>query len=596
MKKSTQPYSFWDNLIPIKAGAGEIQYAGWKPAKEGHTALGCRILANQRVPVAEEISLSADVYTPKLKGRYPAIVSFGAYSKELHTTGAPAGTNEVGSPPVFTNHGYCHVVVSGRGMGQSDGESAMFFCSQEADDHERTIAWAAAQPWCDGNVVLFGTSYYGMAQPLVALRNPPALKAFFCSEICTDYYRHLMNFGGRMNLYFINLWTGGNFQQFNIDLYIPPILRALMSRIINSPLKRIWKKIIRKKVKGIFTRFMQNTPILPIRERIANWMFDGKTRETNWMPEGPFRELSKINVPFVTVENLGMFNLHQFGSYDLFENAGTAPDKKWLILEAPTYELPVYSWQLEAIAFFNHILFGTDNGYHEQPRVRYWLEGKDQFAGATGFPVPESKKQRFYLDTRGSDRDLHALTKDIPSEGKNSWAAVPMGLPVVGGMDEVINQILSFEMKTETETEFSGAVSAHLRFSCNEIDSQVVARLGRVDAAGGYHILSLGTIAAARRRLDQEKNTACEIVIDTDRPEPLIPGEPVDLAFSLTPAPTRLLPGEKIRLDIASRLDLLKSDVSHDHAHFEMPAPPYLSRNTVHYGSETYLELHLVEK
>ncbi len=41
-------------------------------------------------------------------------------------------------------------------------------------------------------------------------------------------------------------------------------------------------------------------------------MTDGKTRETNAMPPGPYAELEKIEAPFVAVQNLGNFNLHQF--------------------------------------------------------------------------------------------------------------------------------------------------------------------------------------------------------------------------------------------------------------------------------------------
>ena len=153
--------------------------------------LGCRLLADQRVPVGDGISLSADVYVPKAAGRYPAIVQFAAYCKELHTAGVPTGNNEIGSPPVFTDRGYAPVVLTRRGMGRSQGEAGVFFNAQDVDDHARAIAWAAEQPWCNGEVVLFGTSYYGMTQPLVAVRRPPALKAFFCNEICTDYFRHL---------------------------------------------------------------------------------------------------------------------------------------------------------------------------------------------------------------------------------------------------------------------------------------------------------------------------------------------------------------------------------------------------------------------
>jgi predicted acyl esterase len=87
------------------------------------------------------------------------------------------------------------------------------------------------------------------------------------------------------------------------------------------------------------------------------------------------------------------------------------------------------------------------------------------------------------------------------------------------------------------------------------------------------------------------RSTATEIAIDIDRPEPLVPGEPVTLRFSLTPQPVVLKPGERLRLDIASRTDLLRSDVSHGHAQFDMQVPPYYSRNTLHYGPNTYIEL-----
>lgn len=55
-----------------------------------------------------------------------------------------------------------------------------------------------------------------------------------------------------------------------------------------------------------------------------------------------------------------------------------------------------------------------------------------------------------------------------------------------------------------------------------------------------------------------------------------------------------LKPGERLVLDIASRTDLLRSDVSHGHVQFDMQVPPYFSRNTLHYGSSTYIELRYV--
>jgi predicted acyl esterase len=192
----------------------------------------------------------------------------------------------------------------------------------------------------------------------------------------------------------------------------------------------------------------------------------------------------------------------------------------------PEYALPVYRWQLEALAFFDHVVYGADNGYASQPSVRYHLDGTPEceYRGAKAFPVPGSHETRFYLASGGADAQMHRLESGVPEEKKNSWAAVPFGAIVPPELDEVANPLLSFETAIEEETEFCGPVRLSLRFSCSEIDSHVIARLGRVDAEGGYHILSMGSIRPACRRIDVARSTATEIAIDIDVPEPLVPG------------------------------------------------------------------------
>ena len=185
----------------------------------------------------------------------------------------------------------------------SQGKTGVFFNDRDVDDHERVIAWAAEQPWCDGNVVLFGTSYYGMVQPQVAVRRPPALKAFFSNEMCTDYFRHIVQFGGAPALYFVSLWMGANFTRTQIRLHVPPLIRALASQILNSPLKRLWWPLVQKRMTAIMRGFIKNTPVREVREWYVNWMIDGKTREQNIVPSGPYAELGKIEIPFVTVQN-----------------------------------------------------------------------------------------------------------------------------------------------------------------------------------------------------------------------------------------------------------------------------------------------------
>jgi uncharacterized protein len=132
--------------IPLKGSTYGIQYAGWTPSAVAFEGLGCRTRTSSFTS-GDGAELHADVYRPKAEGRYPAVVSFAAYSTEFHTAGIPTGTNEIGSPPVFTDRGYCPVIIERRGMGRSAGEQVTYFDPQDVTDHEKAIAWAAEQPW-----------------------------------------------------------------------------------------------------------------------------------------------------------------------------------------------------------------------------------------------------------------------------------------------------------------------------------------------------------------------------------------------------------------------------------------------------------------
>src|SRR3981081_3669965 len=103
--------------------------------------------------------------------------------------------------------------------------------------------------------------------------------------------------------------------------------------------------------------FQRTPPTKAIREMFASWVLDGKTRATNSIPAGPSGSLDKIQAAFVVGPQSGHLHQHQFGAYDLFENAGTAKDKRWMILSEAEYSLPCYHWQLEALAFFDHLLY-----------------------------------------------------------------------------------------------------------------------------------------------------------------------------------------------------------------------------------------------
>ena len=124
-------------------------------------------------------------------------------------------------------------------------------------------------------------------------------------------------------------------------------------------------------------------------------------------------------------------------------------------------------------------------------------------------------------------------------ESLQEWifgAAIPLGAPIPGGLDEVMNQQLAYELPVAQTTELAGPVIANFSFSSNEIDSYVLARLCRVDTSGADHLLSLGAISPVRRRLDPARGSAIEIALDTDVRDPLVSASPSCCASARTDA------------------------------------------------------------
>lgn len=579
-----------DNLIPLKSRLNHLQLAGWKPSKVAAQNLGCRLLADVMIPMKDGTKLSADVYLPREPGRYPAIVQFSAYNRDLHSIGVPKGTNEIGSPPVITGRGYAQVVVTARGVGRSEGELRRWHAESEVQDHLACVAWASEQPWSTGDVCLFGTSYYGMNQPTIAAHRPPALKAFFCNEICTDFRRHVFRYAGYPNIEFFGLWTGANFTAKGVKLYVPPVARALLSHVVNRPF--LWN-LVRPRIDSIMQGFKKNRPIPRALENLVAFFTDTDTDPNNRTDEGSFRRLSQIEVPFVVVQNRGNISLHQFGAYDLFENAATPPDRKWLIIGPAEYELPAYSWQLEALAFFDHVVKGIDNGYDRQPAVRWWRDGagggEAPWGTAVDFPPPASRKLALHPAANGT------LETGPVAEAESHWLAVPQVPGLVPGTDSVMPHVLRFAWKVPTGMELVGPTRLRLGLASTEIDTHVTVRLDRIDRDGKRHCLSMGNQRAATRQVMPEYSTRAEQAIDDRIKTPLVPGEPVDLIVNMTPTAAVLHAGDTLELAVASRPALLAVSVADGFLSYEgYGLPQYIARNTLLHGTRTALEVTLL--
>ncbi|WP_438453141.1 CocE/NonD family hydrolase [Streptomyces asiaticus] len=129
------------------------------------------IILQQDVPfqLRDGTRCVAEVWLPDDGVPHPAVLMRTPYFKEQRTPLAHA------DPRKAVARGYSMVIVDHRGRGGSEGAFDPFVDDEQ--DGVDTVAWVADQEWCDGRVVMVGTSYEGVAQWMTAAGHPPALRA-----------------------------------------------------------------------------------------------------------------------------------------------------------------------------------------------------------------------------------------------------------------------------------------------------------------------------------------------------------------------------------------------------------------------------------
>ena len=138
------------------------------------------------LPMRDGIALATDVYRPR-EGRVPALVERTPYDKRRPVL-EQAGR-------FFAEHGYAFVSQDVRGRHASQGEW-YFLQQREGTDGFDTLAWIAAQPWCDSRVATLGLSYSTAAQQALAVERPPSLVAQYLSDGGWSYFHRTLRSGG----------------------------------------------------------------------------------------------------------------------------------------------------------------------------------------------------------------------------------------------------------------------------------------------------------------------------------------------------------------------------------------------------------------
>ncbi|HEY3614386.1 MAG TPA: CocE/NonD family hydrolase [Gaiellales bacterium] len=121
------------------------------------------------VPMRDGVPLATDVYLPAGPGPFPAVLVRLPYDKNGRYCFMPFIARHV------VARGYAFVPQDVRGKFRSGGEPLAFV--NEVPDAYDSIEWITRQPWSNGDVGMWGDSYYGFTQWAAVAAQHPALKA-----------------------------------------------------------------------------------------------------------------------------------------------------------------------------------------------------------------------------------------------------------------------------------------------------------------------------------------------------------------------------------------------------------------------------------
>lgn len=147
-----------------------------------------------RVEMRDGVGLATDVYRPVRDGEVvdepgPALLLRTPYDKRYA---------EAGYARYFARHGYHVLVQDVRGTYASEGELDLLV--DEAEDGAYTLGWIDAQPWSNGSVGMWGTSYSSFTQLAAATQGPTNLRCLVPNQSASHAWRSSMRHGGAFEL------------------------------------------------------------------------------------------------------------------------------------------------------------------------------------------------------------------------------------------------------------------------------------------------------------------------------------------------------------------------------------------------------------
>lgn len=514
--------------------------------------------------LAVTVVLPADAEGNAGAGPFPTVLTLTGYNKLAGSFVPAIG----GGNPLFLSHGYAHVIVDVRGTGASDGQWEAFG-ETEQGDYRPIVEWVATQPFCDGNIGLYGVSLLGITATLTAAQQHPAVKALFPIVPLADGYRDIVFTGGQVNIGFIPLWLGlvTGLSVLDPTLLLDPVtgLQHTVDRVLNA-----------------VTNFQVPT-ILRAVVGDPDTAYDGDF----WKVRSPLEQADNIRVPTFVVG--GLKDIFQRGEPLLYEQLKHHTTAKllmgpWNHIEAagglglPADGVPPID--RIALQWFDRYLKGLPTGAEALPNVTQFVYGHEHYVTAADWPHPQARAERLYL------RGDRALTADQPaadeagnvvlqqplngvcSASTAQWTAGLVGLlPLPCFEEDNLATLLDARFDTPPMTApmwVSGPIQADLWISTTALNAGVSVRVADVAPDGSARALTNGLLTASFRAVDASRSRYLdgEMIqpwhpFTAESEQTVTPGEPMLLQVEVFPSSFMIAEGHRLRISVGP------SDIPH---------------------------------
>jgi putative CocE/NonD family hydrolase len=528
-------------------------------AKLSLTALPVLMEHDTPVEMRDGTVLRADVYRPADGGPFPVLLVRNPYGEQMIRT-APV------IPAI--DAGFAVVVQSCRGTGTSDGDFVPF--ENEAADGVDTIAWCARQPWADGNVGMYGSSYRGMVQLAAAAQAPEALKGLSLMVTPADYHWGLAYQQGAFQL---GQALGWHLLKSAQTL----VYRASAGEDVSAELPALLG-LMADPDAGYLHLPARQAPV--VSRLLPNWQewLDHEERDAFWDGMSYRDDRHRIATPALHIG--GWFDLFLGGTLDNFvtlsSSAATerARRNQRLIVGPWTHadqtgtagELhfgglaSALAIQLEQLQLdFLSRVVQPGRGEPDGPRVKLFVMGDNVWRDEDEWPLARTRWTRWYLHAGGSlspsspahgatpSRYVYDPSDPAPTVGGPTLMSGGLGGGVTrmpGPRDqrevEARPDVVSFTSEVLTEDlEVTGPVSVTLHAATSAADTDFTAKLVDVWPDGR----ALGVMDGIVRARYREGG---------GRARPITPGRTYEYTIDLIATSQVFKAGHRLRVDLSS--------------------------------------------